>query len=245
MKIRLPNRPLSIPAQLAVGLILIFALPALRAAAQASNQPNQPAKPPVRVRAKLDGFDLSAKSGMSPNQVGGASRDIGSPKLFAPLSGKSYTTTPLFQWGAAEPDAKVTFRLSTLDGQTLYQTSTTAGQLTYPTDAPALTPGSSYRWTVVPENDLLGGPPTPVTLLIVNGAERDQIANELTSANSNDRTRVDVFVKHRLWYDAIQGYTQLLDRMPTDKGAHAGRAQVYDQLPVTATLADADWRMAQ
>ena len=243
MKIRLANRPLSISALLSVGLMLVFALPAPGAAGQTANQSAQPAKPPVRVRAKLDGFDLSAKSGMSPNQVGGASRDIGSPKLFAPLSGKSFTTTPLFQWGAAEPDAKVTFRLSTLDGQTVYQTSTTASQLTYPPHAPALTPGSSYRWTVVPENDLLGGPPAPVTFLIVNGAERDQLVNELKGADA--RTKVDVFVKHRLWYDSIQGYSDLIDRMPSDKAARAGRAQVYDQLPVTATLADADWRMAQ
>jgi len=229
MNIRLANRPLSIPALLSAALMLIFALPAPGAAGQTSNQP---AKPPVRVRAKLDGFELSARSGMSPNQVGGASRDIGSPKLFAPLSGKSFTTTPLFQWGAAEPNAKVTFRLSTSEGQTLYQTTTTAGQLAYPADAPALAPGSSYRWTVVPENDLLGGPPAPVTFLIVSGAE-------------DAKTKVDVFVKHRLWYDSIQGYSDLIDRMPNDKSAHAGRAQVYDQLPVTATLADADWRMAQ
>jgi hypothetical protein len=36
-----------------------------------------PAKP-TRVRAKLDGFDLSPQSGKSANQIGGASRDLGS-----------------------------------------------------------------------------------------------------------------------------------------------------------------------
>ncbi len=234
------------PVLLSLGLILGSALlvPCMASQTPAPPPPPQPPqKPPTRVRTKLDGFDLSAKSGKSPNQVGGASRDIGTPKLFAPNSGKSFTTTPHFQWGAAEADAKVTFRLSTVDGQTVYETATTAGQLAYPDDAPALTPGSTYRWTVIPENDILGGAPAPVSFLIVSGAERDQIVNELKSAN--DKSRVDIFVKHRLWYDAIQGYSELIDRVPNDKSARAGRAEIYDQLPVTASLADADWRMAQ
>jgi len=230
-------------ALLSLGLVLGSALLVPHLAGQTSTPPAPPPKPPARVRTKLDGFNLSAKSGKSPNQVVGASRDIGTPKLFAPDSGKSFTTTPYFQWGAAETDAKVTFRLSTADGQTVYETATTAGHLAYPADAPALTPGSTYQWTVIPENDLLGGAPAPVIFVVVSGAEREQIVNELKSAN--DKSRVDVFVKHRLWYDAIGGYTELLDRSPGDKSARAGRAVVYDQLPVTASLADADWRMVQ
>lgn len=241
MKIRSANGPCSLSALLAFGLALGSALLVPHAAGQASTPPAPPPKPPARVRTRLDGFDLSAKSGKSPNQVGGASRDIGSPKLFAPQLGKSFTTTPHFEWATAETDAKVTFKLSGADGQTVYQTATTAGQLTYPADAPALTPGSTYQWTIVPENDILGGAPAPVAFMVVSGAERDQIANELKSAN--DRSKVDVFVKHRLWYDAIQGYSELIDRMPGDESARAGRAQLYDQLPVTASLADADWRM--
>jgi len=242
MNVRSANHHRPIPALLFLGLVG-SALLLQRVASQTSVPPAPPAKPPARVRTKLDGFNLSPKSGKSPNQVGGASRDIGTPKLFAPDSGKCFTTTPYFQWGAAETDAKVTFRLSTEDAQTVYETATAAGHLAYPANAPALTPGSTYQWTVIPENDLLGGAPKPVIFLVVSGPEREQIVNELQSAN--DKSRVDVFVKHRLWYDAIQGYTELLDRAPNDKSARVGRAEVYDQLPVTASLADADWRMAQ
>jgi Domain of Unknown Function (DUF928) len=205
-------------------------------------QPLPANKPPARVRTKMDGFELSPKSGKSPNQAGGASRELGPPKLFAPNSGKAFTTVPEFHWAAAGPGEKVTFRLSTAEGQTVYETATTADHLLYPSDAPTLTPGSSYRWTVVPENDLLGGAPPPATFLIVDGEERDQIAKE-TSAAKDASAVGSVFVKHRVWYDSIQAYSNLIERMPGDEKVRAARAELYDQLPVTYSLADADWRM--
>ena len=199
-------------------------------------------KPPARVRTQLDGFELSPKSGRSANQVGGASRDIGSPKLFAPNLGKTFSTNPEFHWAAAEVGSKVTFRLMYADGQVLYENTTTDDHLRYPGDAPALTPGSTYRWTIVPENDILGGTPQPVSFTVVSGAERESILNDLKAAGNASAT-AEVFVKHRDWYDAIQDYSDLLERMPNDAKARAARAELYDQLDVTKSLADADWRM--
>jgi hypothetical protein len=198
--------------------------------------------PPTRVRAKLDGFELSPKSGKSANQVGGASRDLGSPKLFAPNLGKAFSTTPEFHWSAAEPNGKVTFRLSSEEGQTLYETTTTADSLRYPGDAPALLPGKTYQWTVVPENDVLGGAPKPVSFQIVGGAERDEIQTALKDAPTPGAA-ADVFVKHHIWLDAVQRYSDLIAKMPDDQDAHRMRAELYDALPVTKPLADADWRM--
>jgi hypothetical protein len=190
----------------------------------------------------MEGFDLSPKSGKSANQIGGASRDLGTPKLYAPNSGLAYTTNPEFHWASPEVGAKVTLRLTTLDGQTVYEAPTTADHLRYPGDAPALTPGTAYRWTIVPENDILGGPPRPVTVLIVSGPQREAILNDLKAAGDASST-AEVFVKHRIWYDAIQSYTDLVMRMPDDSTARAARAELYDQLPVTKSLADADWHM--
>jgi hypothetical protein len=228
-------------AAIAFGLTLAF-LPGSMNTMMAQGAAAPAGSKPQRVRTQLDGFDLSPKAGKSANQIGGASRDLGTPKLYAPNMGKAYTTNPEFHWAAAETGEKVTFRLQTAAGQTVYETATTADRLRYPGDAPALMPGATYKWTIVPENDVLGGPPAPVSFMIVTGADREAILNDLKQANDANSTAA-VFVKHRIWYDAIQGYTDLIARTPNDMTARAARGELYDQLPATKNLADADWRM--
>jgi hypothetical protein len=226
-------KPFAVPASLLLaGLMLV---PHLHAVSQT------PAHAPTRVRVKLDGFDLSSKSGKSANQIGGASRDLGTPRLYAPNAGKAYSLTPTFYWATSDAGQKVTFRLTTLNGVTLYQVELTGTHLVYPADAPTLTAGTTYRWTVIPENDMLGGAPTPVSVTIVGGNERSAIEQELKSAPDH----ATVFVNHRIWYDAIADYTAILDQTPGDQTARKGRATVYDQLPVTQPLADADWQMVR
>ncbi len=226
---------MAVPASsLLAGLLLA---PCVRVAGQKP----APAPAPTRVRAKLDGFDLSSKSGKSANQIGGASRDLGTPRLYAPSVGKAYSLTPTFYWATADGAQKVTFRLSTLNGVTLYEVGVTGGHLVYPADAPALMPGTTYRWTVIPENDILGGAPVPASVMIVGGDERAAIDKGLAAGAD----RASVFVDHRIWYDAIANYTAVLDQTPDDQAARKGRASVYDQLAVTQSLADADWQRVQ
>jgi hypothetical protein len=232
------SRAARVTTSLGFALALCFT-PSLHAQGAPAQQP--PPKP-VRVRTQMEGFDLSNKSGKAANQIGGASRDLGTPKLYAPGLGKAFTTNPAFHWAAAEVGAKVTFRLMSEDGQVIYEMPTTEDHLRYPGDAPALTPGSTYKWTIVPENDVLGGPPAPVSFLIVSGPEREAILAALKTANDATAT-AQVFVKHRIWYDAVQEYTDLIARLPNDSGAREARSELYDQLPVTKALADADWRM--
>jgi len=198
-----------------------------------------PAPPPTRVRPKMDGFDISKKAGGSANQIGGASRDIGSPQLYAPKDGKAYSLTPVFYWGTADGAQKVTFRLSSPNGEPLYEATTSDTHLAYPADAPALSPGVTYHWTIIPENDMLGGSPVPAQITIVGGAERSAIEQDLPSAADH----AAVFVDHRVWYDAVASYTAVLDQTPGNQAARKGRAAVYDQLPVTQPLADADMQM--
>lgn len=200
-----------------------------------------PPKAPTRVRTRLDGFELSPQSGKSANQVGGASRDLGTPRLYAPNSGKAFLTHPNFNWGTADPGEKVTFRLTSLNGQTVYETTTTSNHLVYPADAPALEPGTTYRWTIIPENDMLGGAPQPVSITIVSGTERDAILSEVRT--DPDPAAANVFLQHRIWYDAVAGYTNRLYRNPNDQDARTARATLYDQLPATQDLAAADWSM--
>ena len=209
--------------------------------AQTEAKPAEPGTPdqmPARVRAKLDGFDLSPQSGKSPSQIGGAPLSPGSPRLYAPHAGKAFSVMPIFYWGTGEANKKVTFRLTALSGKTLYTVTTTENHVAYPHDATSLTVGSTYRWTIIPENDALGGPPAPALITIVSGDERSAIETEL-GKNSADANAI--FVQHRIWYDAFAGYTAILEQQPDNQDVLKALAAVYDQVPSTQGLADADW----
>jgi hypothetical protein len=200
----------------------------------------QTGKPPARVRTKLAGFELSPESGKNPNQIGGASRDLGSPRLYAPNSGKAFSTHPVFAWGTTDANQKVAFRLTAVTGQMIYEATVDANHLVYPDDAPALTPGTTYNWTIAPEMDMMGAPPAPVSISIVSGAERDSIASDLAAATGEDGA-AKVFVAHRLWYDAVAAYSALVLAHPESKDYYAARGTLYDQLPATDVLASQDW----
>ena len=225
----------------ALGIALSAGAQALVAVAQQSTPP-----PPkvARVRAKLDGFDIAPTSGKAPNQIGGASRDLGVLTLYAPKLGKAYTLTPTFYW-SGDDRSEYTFKLAALSTQesALYVKKVTGGKFTYPADAPALKPSETYIWSVQPENDLMGGLAS-ASLLIVGGANRTAVESSLATAKAStadpSAEAAKVYVDHRLWFDAIATYSSLIDRHPEMTEYYKARAAVYDQLPETRELADAD-----
>lgn len=201
---------------------------------------NPPQQRPARVRAKLDGFDLSSQSGKAPNQIGGASRDLGgSPELYAPRMAKAYSTQPTFYWNAGDDQQKVLFRLMSDKGATVFESTVTGNHFTYPADAPALAPGNTYRWTVKPENDLMGGTVAPADFVIVGGTERAGLESAV-AGTSDPAAKAKVFVDHRIWYDALSTYTNAIVGHPDRKDLIRERAALYDQLPATQPLADRD-----
>jgi hypothetical protein len=199
---------------------------------------------PARVRAKLDGFDLTPKSTAArPNQIGGASRGAFGMDLYAPSMGKAYSLTPTFYWSSDDAQAEFTFKVSQPGmGGSLYETKVVGNHFTYPADAPALQPGSTYVWTVAPTLDMMGGPKS-ASIVIVGGSERDAIGAALAKAQAGSdpaAATAKVYTDMRVWFDAIAAYSNLIDRFPNRAEFYQGRADLYDQLPVTAKLADID-----
>ena len=232
------------PAYLAIStLALSTFLPSVHVSAQ-----QQPSKV-VRVRAKLDGFDIAPTSGKAPNQIGGASRDLGALTLYAPQLGKSYSLTPTFYW-SGDDKSEYTFKLAALSAQQspLYVKKVMGGKFTYPADAPALSPSETYVWSVQPENDLMGGIAS-ASILIVGGPNRAAVDSALASAKASatdpSAAAAKVYVDHRLWFDSISTYTKLIDQHPEMTQYLRDRAEIYDQLAATHPLADADTAKAQ
>ena len=222
---------------------LLLAASAVTLAAQ-STPPAKTAPPkPVRVRAKLDGFDLAPTSGKAPNQIGGASRGIGTLALYAPRAGKSYSSTPTFYWSSDDPQAEYTFTLSPAapGTQWSYKANVTGSHFTYPAEAPPLKPGETYTFTVQPTIDMMGGPVT-ASITILSAPERAAVESALaaTTGPNAPQQQAQIFVDHRLWYDALAAYNSLIAANPTQGDLYLSRADLYDQLPQTHRLADED-----
>jgi hypothetical protein len=224
--------------------------------AQAQAPQPAPAKPaatpvkPARVRVTLEGFDITPKSGKAPNQIGGASRDLGELTLYAPRMGKAYSLTPTFYWSADDETMMYDFTLAELTSEKspIYTATVTGGHFTYPASAPPLEPGETYVWSVTPAVDMMGGAAT-ASVMIVGGQEREAIAAKLEKAkdpaDNPSAAQAKIMVDARVWFDALAAYTSLIASHPERAEFYRARAQLYDQLPGTAALADADLAKAE
>jgi hypothetical protein len=211
---------------------------------QAQNQ-GQPAHP-RRVVAKLDGFDL-APAKASANQIGGGSRGAGADLklvLYAPHKAKIYTLRPAFAW-KGDPSAKYKLHIQDVMGTFAWDRELTGTSLAYPGDAPPLSPGGTYLWKVDPVSPLLGPPPPAAMIVVLNGAERAQVESGLGQFQGTDfdaeSGRAKYFFDQRLWYDAVMGYTELIQKYPERENLYVLRGTLYFQLPATESLADADF----
>ncbi|HZL28292.1 MAG TPA: DUF928 domain-containing protein [Acidobacteriaceae bacterium] len=228
-------------------MIVLAAAVGMLTVGSAWAQTSGAAAKPVRVRAKLDGFDLTPKNAAPvrrPNQIGGVSRGLGTLVLYAPTMGKSYTLTPTFSWRSDDPKGEYTLRISQpgMGADAVYEAKVVGDHFTYPADAPALKAGETYVWTVQPTVDMLGGPAS-ASLVIVGGSEREAIDAALAKAQAASdpaAAAAKVYTDMRLWFDAVAAYSNLIERFPARSEFYQARADLYDQLPATSALADAD-----
>jgi hypothetical protein len=206
-------------------------------------------RPPKRVVADLSGFELDSTKSKSQAglQMGAGSRGASvPPALYAPSLGKAYSLRPTFYWGTSPGAQKFTVRIYDSDEDEVYEQEVAGNlhSLTYPADAPSLKAGATYSWTVQAMATQLVEPPDPVRITLVAGSERQLIEQALQGSNGNTlterRKRAQLFVDHRLWYDAISEYSQLIADNRDNLDLYQERAQVYAQLPVTQQLANQD-----
>jgi Domain of Unknown Function (DUF928) len=214
-------------------------------------QDPKPAQRPVkRVHVALAGFELDkpAPAG-SGTQIGGATRGIGaSMTLLAPRSARLYGGHPVFQWSYPAQATNFIFELFDEKDTLLYKTRGNARTLRYPESAPPLQPGAVYQWTVRPEGGVLGGASETLKFTRVPQTEIAAISRELEKTGTKEKSDVlraaQIFTDHRLWFDAVQAYTDLIKSYPQDPELYEKRGTIYDQIPATAELADQDFATA-
>ena len=232
-----------------VSLVAIL-LPVQVSVAQSGRAPQQQHPPVKRVRVDLSGFDLG-KQQPAGTQTGGGSRggQKSSITLNAPRKGLAYTTHPVFQWQDSEQTREAVFRIFDASGDELFESTVPGRSLAYPEDAPELKPGSSYSWTVQHVGQLAVEPPEPAEITILPQAEREQLkvlfANDRARTLESSRKRAEIFVSKRLWYDAIEAYSNLITQYPKSAELYIRRGELYGQLPVTEELAQRDFRASE
>jgi hypothetical protein len=223
--------------------------PSKPAAAKVQPGKKEAAKKPARKRvvADLSGFDLLA-AGKQPMVVG-ATRELPRPVALAPRLAKLYTSSPEFVWSYEGPAKQFVFRLRNAAREELYHAEITAPALRYAggQGSPALDPGKTYFWTAEAPSPL-GGPlvSAPVGFIVVSPAEKEEIARELPEQPQPEgcaalSALAPVWTKHRLWYEAVRAYDDLIACSPDRADYFEQRGMIYAQLDVTRKLADQDF----
>ena len=234
-------------------IVALCVAASLLAAQEAYAQEEKPPERPRRQRiiTDLSGFDLVDTTKVNTQTiVVGATRGSDDPIPMAPRLGMAYTANPVLTWDLWRGAGGFVVTIWNEYEERVYRAEVSRKSFRYPPDAPALEPGEFYYWTVSASMALMaGGTSAPVGVLMVPSPQRDRIQVELDRLEGLDPyaaglARARIFTRHRVWYDAVAEYTDLIEAYPDRAELYEERGMIYAQLDVTQALADADFAKA-
>src|SRR5687768_17316828 len=210
--------------------LLALALASAPAAPQRDTPPKKPGAPakdetPEKPRRKrvvsdLSGFDL-LDQGMvkQESMVVGAARGFAPPVILAPRLGRVYGDRPALEWSDESKASGFVIAVTDEPQEELIRAEPAKTQRVYPPGAAQLEPGRAYFWTVQASSGMFATPSAPAGLMVLAGSQREEIDRALAAVAAADpyeqgRARARVFTDHRLWYDAIAAYSDLIARFP-------------------------------
>src|SRR5262249_55355956 len=209
------------------------------------------AKPKKKLDADLSGFDVSdSKSDKKVATMLGGSRATAVPSatLLAPKRAKFYGASPLFSWTFAGHNEGYVLIITDEDEAQLEKRQTKDAHLLLDASKAKFQPGETYYWRIqVLPNTLASD---PLEFVVVTAAEKSAIDKDVAAipaGNSYDSAlaRARVFVDHRLWFDALGAYDDLITKNPNRAELYEDRATIYAQLPVTKPQAETDQAKAK
>lgn len=146
-KDQLPKIQSAPPARRLACLLFVIGVACFSGIAQEKPPPQR--RPLPKPAAGSRGFEQAGKDASSRLIAAGATR--GPLKPIAPNEGLAYSAQPFFAWTPSPGTSSYHFMLreaSDSSAKIVYEVEVTAAQLTYPAEAPALTPGQLYSWRV-------------------------------------------------------------------------------------------------
>jgi len=239
------------------GALLLTSV-ALVGNAQQTTPPTQGSKPAANstadgtaknakkhVDSDLSGFDLSDEKAKKMSTMFGGSRSASFPSatLYAPKLAKFYGAAALFQWTSEGKNDGYVFLITDEDETQIIKQSVNESHYQLPAAQNKLHAGETYYWRVqvlpaTTAGDSLG-------IKVVSAAERQAIDKALAAVHGADAyqtglARAHIFTDHRLWFDAIGAYTELIAKYPDRAELYEQRGKIYAQVDATSKLADAD-----
>jgi Domain of Unknown Function (DUF928) len=196
----------------------------------------------------MPGFELgdSGKASRECMASDRHSRDVPLPRvLLAPQRGKFYGRSPVFQWCGATGDVEFEIIIRDAQGHELLRDRIKDTEYRLSGHPLKLEAGKTYEWSVRASAASGRSEACSAAFQVVPVDERKRIAGELASISSEDRfmldlVRAQILTNHRLWYDAIGAYSDLIRRFPRRAELYEDRGEIYAQIGVTQSLADAD-----
>jgi hypothetical protein len=205
-------------------------LPAYAASARAAGrvpQEAKPRKPLPKPPTGSRGFEQGSRDASSRLISAGATR--GPLKPIAPYEGLAYDARPFFAWAPSPGSASYRFTLragADSSGPIVYETDVKTAQVSYPTDAPALTPGQLYSWRVSTAGVLERRQGPIVTFFVLAGEDAAQVRAALekakltiTKTGAERLAQARIFEDYGVWYDALRIASSLAAENPNDAQA--------------------------
>ena len=235
---------------------LFFLLAPCSQAQQPSSKPDpktdpSSVKPKRKLDADLSGFDVSdGKSDKKVATMLGGSRTAAVPSatLLAPHRAKLYGASAAFRWSFTGHNEGYVIVMTDEDETQVVHQQVKEPRYSFDASETKLQPGQTYYWRIqVLPNPLASD---PLEFVVVSAEERQAIDKAIAAiASGNDYQsaleRAHIFTDYRLWFDALGAYDDLVARYPNRSELYEERGAIYAQIPVTRSLADADFARAK
>jgi hypothetical protein len=232
--------------------------PGLDPAMQQSQPTADPkAQPPASNRPKrrvldadLSGFDISDnKSAKKVTTMLGGSRTAAIPSaiLLAPRRAKFHGSSATFDWSFAGHNEGYVLIITDEDETQLVHQQLKETHYRLDSSSARFQPGQTYYWRVqVLPNPLAS---EPLEFVVVSSEERGVIDQAIGAIPSTDSyqsalARAGILTDHRLWFDALGAYDDLIAKFPDRSELYDRRGAIYAQIPATKPLSDADFARA-
>lgn len=213
---------------------------------QDQNTDASAAKPKRKLDADLSGFDVSDdKSGKKVSTMLGGSRSAAVPSatLLAPHRAKLYGATAEFSWSYGSHNEGYILVVTDEDETQIIRQQVKESRYRLDALPKDLQPGETYFWRVQVLPNTLAS--EPLEFVTVSAQERQAIDRALAAIPSRDPyeaslARARIFVDHRLWFDALGAYNELIAKYPNRPEPYEDRGTIYSQIPATKSLGEAD-----
>jgi hypothetical protein len=236
---------------------ILFALGVSLAGPQQPNQApkktEETKKPSAkRVVPELSGFELQDPRKMRAEKTHlAATRGGLQPEALGPQRAKFYGASALFAWKYEGKATQFAIVFRDQEDNEVFRDETNSKEYRLPPKAYGFQPGKLYSWFVATMPPMIGANPSmPAEFVVISDSERAEIEKALAAIPNGDEyiaglASAKVFTEHRLWFDAIGAYTELIAKFSDRAELYDARGTIYSQLGITEPLADADFARAE